>query len=171
MWSYLSGFAAIVYIAAPILYLCFGVKPVESFGDAFLWHIIPYLLVNQALFFVVGYGRKTWRGQQYSLALFPIWNKAFTTAVGNVYFGRSLGFAVTPKTRQEGAPPWDAIRQQLIAMGLLAGSAVIGLVRLALGHGSAVATLVNVAWVGFDLLVLSVIIQAALYRGFEQEET
>ena len=28
MWSYLSGFAALVYIAAPVIYLTFGVLPV-----------------------------------------------------------------------------------------------------------------------------------------------
>jgi cellulose synthase (UDP-forming) len=27
MWSYLSGFAAIVYIAAPIIYMVLGTKP------------------------------------------------------------------------------------------------------------------------------------------------
>ena len=30
MWSYLSGFFALVYIAAPIFFLCFGVRPVIS---------------------------------------------------------------------------------------------------------------------------------------------
>ena len=32
MWSYLSGFAAVMYIAAPVLFLCFGVLPVNAFG-------------------------------------------------------------------------------------------------------------------------------------------
>ena len=45
-------------------------------------HLVPFLLVNQLLFFVVGYGVKTWRGQQYSLALFPLWIRACTTAFG-----------------------------------------------------------------------------------------
>jgi cellulose synthase (UDP-forming) len=92
MWSYLSGFAAVVYLAAPMVYLFFGVRPVRSFGAGFLWHLVPYLLVTQALFLVVGYGIKTWRGQQYSLAL---------------------------------------------------------------------------VWVGYDLLVLSVVIQAARYPGYQ----
>ena len=165
MWSYLSGFAAIAYIAAPVLYLVFGVKPVETFGADFLWHLVPYLVVNQLLFFVVGYGVKTWRGQQYSLALFPIWIRAMTTAVGNVWFGRSLGFVVTPKTRQEGAPAWSLIRPQLVAMGVLVVASVIGCLRLMAGVGEGQATLVNLAWVLYDLLVLSVIIDAALYTG------
>jgi cellulose synthase (UDP-forming) len=60
------------------------------------------MVVNQLLFAVAGRGIPTWRGQQYSLALFPTWIKACTTAARNVWFGRPLGFAVTPKARQSG---------------------------------------------------------------------
>ena len=171
MWSYLSGFAALVYIAAPIIYLCFGIRPVQSFGTDFMTHLIPYLLANQLLFTVVGWKVKTWRGQQYSLALFPLWIRACTTAVGNVVFGRSLGFVVTPKTRQEGGPAWSLIRPQLIAMGLLVAAAIIGLVRLALGAApSGYGIYVNLVWVAYDLLVLSVIVQAARYAGSDGSE-
>ncbi|HYD11199.1 MAG TPA: glycosyltransferase [Acidimicrobiales bacterium] len=172
MWTYLSGIAALPYLVSPILFLCFGVRPVESFGNEFLWHLVPFLALNQLLFFVVGHGVKTWRGQQYSLALFPLWIRALTTAVGNVWFGRSLGFVVTPKTRQgTHEPPWKLIRAQLVFMGLLVASAIIGLVRVAIGaQPSLQATLVNVVWVCYDLLVMSVIVDAALYRGYDVPE-
>lgn len=167
MWSYLSGFAAIAYIAAPILFLVFGVRPVSSFGPDFLVHLIPYLLINQILFMVIGYGQRTWRGTQYSLALFPLWIRATVTAVANVYFRRSLGFVVTPKTRVEsGGPPWKLIWPQLTAMGLLAAAGVIGVVRLMTGlETSPVSVAVNLLWVVFDLIILSVIVQAARYTG------
>jgi cellulose synthase (UDP-forming) len=166
MWSYLSGFAAVVYIAAPVIYLCFGVRPVQSFGD-FLIHLIPFLIANQLLFLVVGHGVKTWRGQQYSLALFPLWIRACVTAFANVVFGRGLGFVVTPKTRQSGQrPPWRLIRPQLIAMALLVVAAVVGVIRYASGLvPTAEGTFINLAWIAYDLLVLSVVVQAALYRG------
>jgi cellulose synthase (UDP-forming) len=171
MWTYLSGFAAVVYLVAPILYLCFGVSPVAAYGPDFVWHLVPYLIVNQLLFVLVGWGTKTWRGQQYSLALFPLWIRACATAIGNVVFRRSLGFVVTPKTRQEGGPPWRLIRPQLVAMALLIGSVVVGLIRLAIGAApSAAGTFVNVFWVVYDLVVLSVIIDAALYRGPEADQ-
>ena len=48
-------------------------------------HFAPYIVVNQLLFLVVGYGVKTWRGQQYSLALFPLWIRACGTAAANVW--------------------------------------------------------------------------------------
>jgi cellulose synthase (UDP-forming) len=38
------------------------------------------------------------------------------------------------------------------------------------GLGAPAGTLVNVAWVIFDLLILSVIIRAALYPGFTPTE-
>jgi len=102
MWSYLSGFFSLAYLAAPVLYLFFGWQPVAAYSEAFIWHLVPYLVANQLLFQYVGWGVPTWRGQQYSLALFPLWIKAVTSAVASVHFGRKLGFVVTPKERQGG---------------------------------------------------------------------
>ena len=171
MWSYLSGFAALAYIAAPILYMTTGVLPVRSFGPDFLWHLVPYLVVNQLLFVVVGYGVRTWRGQQYSLALFPLWIKACTSTLGNVLLKRPLGFVVTPKTRQEGDVSFRPVRWQIVAMVLLALAGVVGLVRLMTGMTHAGGpVMINVVWIVYDLIALSVVIDAALYAGFEPQE-
>jgi cellulose synthase (UDP-forming) len=167
MWTYLSGFAAIVYIAAPIIYLTLGILPVEALSTDFFIRLVPFLVVNQLLFFVVADGRPTWRGQQYSLALFPVWIRSFTSAFGNVFLDRPLDFAVTPKTRRENEGlRWDLVKPQLVAMGALALAAVVGVVRLAVGEATPFGTLFNVVWVLFDLLIFSVIIQAVRYRGF-----
>ncbi len=168
MWSYLSGFAALIFVAAPVIYLTIGVLPVQALSSDFFWRLVPFLVVNQLLFAIVGRGVPTWRGQQYSLALFPVWIKSFTSAFGNVFLRRDLDFAVTPKTRpaHEG-PQWHLIRPQLIAMGALAGAAVIGVIRLAAGQASWLGTSVNLVWVVFDLVIFSVLIRAARYRGFE----
>ncbi|WP_222272029.1 glycosyltransferase family 2 protein [Modestobacter marinus] len=172
MWSYLAGFAALVYIAAPIAYLCFGVRPVNADGDAFLLHLVPFLLTTLLLFRVVGHGMRTWRGQQYSLALFPVWIRACTTAAANVLFHRDLGFVVTPKTpTATPRPAWRLVRVQLVTMGLLVAAAVVGLVRLHLGIApSAYGTWVNLAWVAYDLLVLSVVVPAARHLGLATDE-
>ncbi|PPB49748.1 cellulose synthase [Arthrobacter pityocampae] len=168
MWSYLSGFAAVIYIAAPIIYLIFGILPVSSISTEFFVRLIPFLLVNQLLFVVVGKGVKTWRGQQYSLALFPVWIRSITSAFGNVYLGRDLDFAVTPKTlQQDTALRWDLVKPQLWAMGLLAGAAVVGVIRMVLGQADILGTSVNIVWVIFDLVIFSVIIEAVRYRGYE----
>ncbi|WP_026549021.1 glycosyltransferase [Arthrobacter sp. Br18] len=170
MWTYLSGFAAVVYFAAPIIYLTLGILPVNSISTDFFVRFIPFMVVNQLLFAVTGRGIPTWRGQQYSLALFPTWIKACTTAARNVWFGRPLGFAVTPKARQDGGPGWSLIRPQLVVMALLVVALIVGLVRLAVGLNEPVGTLVNVAWVAFDLVVLSVLIKAVKYEGFVPNE-
>ncbi len=166
MWSYLSGFAALAFIAAPVIYLFFGVLPVRSFGSDFLRLFIPYIVLNQLLFWVVGYGVKTWRGLQYSLALFPLWIRACVTAAANVWFGRPLGFVVTSKTGPaERRFPWKLVLPQLVASLLLVAAAVVGVARLLAGDAtSAVGTVVNVLWIAYDLVALSVVFQAAAYH-------
>ncbi len=171
MWSYLSGFAAVVYLVAPVIFLCFGVLPVTAWSVDFFARFIPFQVVSQLLFLVAAQGVRTWRGQQYSLALFPVWIKAVTTAVANVWWSRPLGFAVTPKVRQDGSNSWRLVLPQLTAMAVLAVAAVIGLVRMALGYAAPVGTVVNVLWVVYDLVVLSVIVQALRYRGFPEADT
>lgn len=167
MWSYLSGFAAVVFLTAPFVYLVFGILPVKAYGLTFLSFFVPYMAVNQLLFFVVGYGKKTWRGHQYSLALFPLWIRACWTAAANVWFKRPLGFVVTPKTRTERTGfPYRLVAPQLVTAVLLVVAVVVGGVRLWLGQAdSVVGTGVNTLWIAYDLVTLSVIWKAALYRG------
>jgi cellulose synthase (UDP-forming) len=171
MWSYLSGFTALAYLISPVLFLCFGVRPVTSYGWDFVWHLAPYLILNQVLFVVIGYGKRTWRGTQYSLALFPLWIRATWTAFANVLFNRPLGFVVTPKTRQERTrTPWHLIWPQLTAMAALAVAALVGTARYLLGYETSLISLVvNLLWIIFDLVILSVVISAATYTGPEPE--
>jgi cellulose synthase (UDP-forming) len=165
MWTYLSGFAALVYLAAPVIYLSLGVMPVTAWSVDFFIRFLPYFVVNQILFLVVARGIRTWRGQQYSLALFPVWIRACTSAAANVFLKRPLGFAVTRKDGVRGAVPWRAIWPQLTAIVVLSIALVLGATRLAVGTGDGTGTLVNTVWVIYDIVVLSVIVQAALYRG------
>ena len=170
MWSYFSGFAAVVYFAAPVVYLLFGILPVTSLSADFFVRFIPFMVANQLLFAVAGRGIPTWRGQQYSLALFPTWIKACTTAARNVWFGRPLDFAVTPKGRQDGGPRWSLIRPQLVVTVFLVLASIAGIIRLAAGMAEPIGTFVNVFWVLFDLLVMSVLVRAVRYRGFRADD-
>jgi cellulose synthase (UDP-forming) len=163
MWSYLSGFFSLIYLLAPVLYLFFGWLPVRAYSSEFFWHLIPFLIANQLLFVFLGWGLPTWRGQQYSLAMFPIWIRSVTSAVGNVYFGRKLGFVVTPKSRQSGVF-FHLVRPQLIVMGLIVAAMIYGVARLLLGYTDEVLpVLINVFWSIYNLVMLSVVIQAATY--------
>jgi cellulose synthase (UDP-forming) len=170
MWSYLSGFAALAFIAAPIVFLCLGILPVRSTALVYFLHFLPFMVANQLLFFVASRGKTTWRGQQYSLALFPVWIKATTTAAVSVIFRRGLNFAVTPKDRQEGAHPWNLVSIQITSAGLLLFSSIVGIVRIVLGVGEPIGTSINIAWVILNLANFSVLVQAVLYQGYNPKE-
>lgn len=171
MWSYLSGIFAPIYLLAPVFYLFFGWLPVKAFSADFFWHLVPYLLMNELLFMIIGWGRPTYRGRQYSLALFPIWLAAVWTATTNVFLGKKLDFAVTPKTRQGGVS-LKIVRWQLLVMGLLVVSAIYGLARVALGlTHDVVPVLVNVFWICYDIAMLSVVFQAVSYNPGDEETT
>ncbi len=59
---------------------------------------------------------------------------------------------------------------QLTAMALLGVAVVVGIGRVIGGTADGTGTLVNTVWVAYDILVLSVLIQAARYRGYRQPE-
>jgi len=59
MWSYLSGFTAVVYLAAPVIYLMVGVLPVQALSVDFFIRLVPFLVLNQVLFWLVAGGRPT----------------------------------------------------------------------------------------------------------------
>lgn len=170
MWNYLSGFATLIFAATPMAYLLFDVRPVHAYSVTFLSHLVPYLLFNQLMFVVVSRKIPTWRGQQYSFALFPLWIRATFTTVANVYFDRQLSFIVTPKSRARTsrAQMLKVVWPQLVTICLLVLSTIVGVIKL-LAHAapSVEGVWLNVVWVALDVLLISVVIQAAGYRGFE----
>jgi cellulose synthase (UDP-forming) len=165
MWSYLKGFAAVVYLAAPILFLDFGISPVRAFSTDFLERLLPYLAITWTTLLLVGWGRSTWRGHQYSLALFPLWIRATTSAVGSVLLGRSPAFVVTSKVRRRGRH-WRLVLPQLATIVLLSLAITSGLAHLVTGSTShPLAVAVVTTWATYDLAVLSVVVPAMLYPG------
>ena len=160
MFSYFSGFASLIYLVAPIIYLLTGIAPVTSYAGEFLIRIVPLLLVNKLLFAYVSWGIDTKRGEQYSLALFPLWIQAVLT----VFSGRPLNFKVTPKTRQSGIF-LNLVLPQLFIAVLLLISMIYASFALLLGWRSdTIGVLVNIFWGMYDLMLLSVIIRAAVYN-------
>ncbi len=164
MWSYLSGFASLVYLLCPVAFLIFGLTPVSAYSEQFFGYLLPWLVVNQILFVVIGWGLPTWRGQQYNLALFPLWIRACYTAIGNVFFGRELGFVVTPKTRQHGLH-LRLVWPQMMMMAMLGLSMAVGLGHLGMGTATQPGpVVVNLLWASYNLAMLSVVVKAAMYR-------
>jgi cellulose synthase (UDP-forming) len=169
MWSYFTGFAALVFFAAPIVFLVLGVLPVSTTAFEFFIRFLPFLVINQILFLVVGRGIPTWRGQQYNLALFPIWIRAVVTGCANVWFGRPLGFVVTEKSRQAVGNVGRLLWPQILVAVLLVLASIVGVIRLITLGEEPLGTGVNLFWVVYDLVILSVLVGAARYRGYRPE--
>jgi cellulose synthase (UDP-forming) len=165
MWSYLAGFFTVPYVLSPVLYLILGWSPVQAYNSEFMGQLIPYVVANHLLFLLLGWGLNTWRGQQYALALFPVWIKAVITAVRNVYWGERLNFLVTVKARQNGFY-LRLIWQQLAVMVAVVVGIAYGLASM-LGTWPQVETGVwlNLFWSLYNLLMLSVVLRGATYRG------
>jgi cellulose synthase (UDP-forming) len=99
MYSYFSGFAAVVFIACPIIYFFTGIIPVRAYSSDFAVHFLPTFILNHLTFIAASWGisaGEIWRSERYPIALFTL----FTQAVWSVFTGRSIKFQFTPKQRQ-----------------------------------------------------------------------
>ncbi|SCX11561.1 glycosyltransferase family 2 protein [Mycolicibacterium fluoranthenivorans] len=166
MTSYLNGFAAVVYIAAPMVFLVSGIFPIKCDSIAFFVYFMPFFLCSQTLFVVAGNrSRGLWRGQQMSFALFPTWIKATVAGASAAFFGKTLTFAVTQKTKQATGIGLRHIRPQLIAMAALVLAGGYGAIQAADGERPLFASIITLIWVGIDIVLLSAMTRAARYRG------
>ncbi len=160
MYSYFSGFVSLIYLLAPVIYLLTGIAPVVSYAGEFLWRIIPYLLMNKIMFKYVSWGIDVRRGEQYSLAMFPLWIQA----VVSVFGGKKLKFQVTSKTRQSGVY-LNLVIPQLAAVILLIIGCCYALLGLGIGwRHDGLGVWINTFWAGYDIWMLSAILKAAVYR-------
>ncbi len=160
MYSYFSGFFSLIFILAPVVYLFTGIAPVTAWSAPFLWRLIPFLILNKLLFLYVARGLSVWRGEQYSLALFPLWIQA----VAAVLAGKKPTFVVTPKQRQ-GGNHLGLVWPQLLVIGLTLAAIAFGLFAMAAGWNRQPAgVLINVFWGIYNIFMLLSIVRAAVYR-------
>jgi cellulose synthase (UDP-forming) len=160
MYSYFSGFSTLMLLLAPIVYLFTGTAPVASGHSALLWHLVPALVLNRLMFWLAARGIPVWRGEQYAVALFPLWIQA----VISVLMGKKIQFAVTPKERQEGAH-LHLVWPQLLIMGLTILAIAYGLFSWVGGwNHELAATLFSTFWGCYNMLMLSIIVRAAVYK-------
>lgn len=166
MFSYFHGFTALIFLIAPIIPLFTGIAPVKAYTPGFFIRLVPYLLLNQIMFGFATRGISTWRGQQYQLALFPIWIGAILSAP----FKKVLKFNVTPKTRQSGVH-LRLIKPQLAIMMLTLAGIVVGGIRLISGlSADPTSILVNIFWGSYNLWMLSAIVRGALWNPDKLEQ-
>lgn len=161
MYSYFSGFFNLIYVLSPIIYLFTGIPPVAAWTREFLWRLVPYLLLNKILFYYVAQGIKVHRGEQYSLALFPLWIRAVVT----VLTGAKLRFVVTPKQRQSGNY-LPLVWPQALVIWLTGLAIAYALLAFAFGWNQQWEGLViNIFWGCYNILMLSIIVRAAVYEA------
>ena len=166
MTSYLNGFAAVVYIAAPVVFLLSGVFPIHADSRAFFFYFMPFFISCQALFYVAGNrARGLWRGQQMSFALFPVWINATRAGAAAAFLGKALTFSVTHKTRQASGSGLRYVRPQLVAMAALVVAAIYGAFQAEAGNRPGFATILTLFWVVIDLALLWSMVRAARYSG------
>ena len=166
MTSCLSGFAALAFIIAPIVFLTTGVMPLHAEPLAFLTLFVPSYLLCQLFFQVAGHGsRGLWRGQQMSFALFPTWIMATIAGFSAKVFHRHLAFSVTAKTRQAKSLNLRHIRVQLIAIFALIAASIAGVLRVVAGDAAVGPTTFTLLWVVLDVLLLGAVVVAARYHG------
>ena len=160
MYNYFYGFATLAFMGAPVVYLLFGIAPVTSYAGEFLWRIIPYIVVNNLMFAYITWNIKAFRGQQYTIALFPIWIRAVLTVLA----GYDISFKVTPKTRQSGTF-LHLVIPQLTVVAILITSGLYAAFGLAVGwRNDSIGVTINIFWAIYDIIMLSAIIRAAVYH-------
>lgn len=159
-YSYFGGFVNLTYMLVPMLYLFAQMSAISAWSWGFLLRLIPLLILNRIMFAYIAKGLSAQRGEQYSISLFPIWIQAILSVVT----GAKLSFEVTPKQRQSGNY-LRLIWPQLTVMILAAAAIFYGLYSLAYGiNPNPVGIFINIFWCVYNILLLSNIVRAAIYK-------
>jgi cellulose synthase (UDP-forming) len=117
---YSDGVLNLIFYSAPLIYLLFGVLPINAMGSNFLARWIPLYIAGRILSRLLARGTETpfWFNERNSMAKF--WTHA--RAVTGYFAKQKLKFHVTPKGT--GEVPVEAYRPQLVMM-VLAGLAIV----------------------------------------------
>ena len=160
IFSYLSGFANMIFVLCPIIYLFLGIAPIVAWNLNFFLLFVPFYLLNRLMFYAAAEGVAVKRGEQYNLSLFPLWIKAVLA----VFAKNEVGFAVTPKTRQSGNF-LPLIKVQLGTLVLTFAGIVYAAFGLAFGwRADYTGILVNSFWGCYNIWQLLILVRAARYR-------
>lgn len=165
-WGIFSGFATVVYLVVPAVFLISGLLPVSTTPERFAIFFVPYLASMQLLL-AAGSGGRFWRRQQHAFALFPTWIAATASTIRGAVL-RTPGEDRLRRTPS--GPAWRVIPVQTAAAVILVIAAIGGILRLVGHQGDPVAIAAGLVWVAVDLLALNVVFRAARYRGYRSRE-
>lgn len=166
-WSYFAGVWNIIFLAAPIIYLFTGIAPVSAYSAEFFVRILPFLVLNELSMMVGTWGTENHRGKAFYLAFFPINLRALWTVLKN----EKIKFPTTPKERQDGTF-LHLVKAQIavILMTLTGISYAIFMWQFKGTYTELSAILANIFWGLNNVLSLSVIVKAAVWRPSKQSK-
>jgi len=145
-----TGWAYLAYLALPVLYLVFGLRPVQV-PNTYPAHFLPYVFTTLAtIVYATDYGLR-FDALWFTLASFPVQVKALLTT----FSGKSAKFVVTPKGAS--ARSLRPVRWLAIVSVILAGAALYGLATKGLDP----SVVNNVAWIIAHLVILQGFIRLA----------
>ncbi len=168
IWSYIGGIWNFIFLCAPLVYLFFAIAPVTAFSFDFYAHILPFLIMNELAFMVGCWGLAGYSSKASYLSFFSNNLRAIWT----VMKGEKISFPVTPKDRQEGNF-LHLLVPQLSIIGLTSVGILFAWWQVATGHiGYSVdGVLLNTFWGLNNIIALSGIVFAAMWRPSEEEDT
>jgi len=151
---YFVGFATLIFMIAPVLFVGFDVRPLRSEGYLYLIFFVPYIVFTMNLFFfgmaLRSYSLKgVWLASALSFATFRTYIKAGIVAV----FGLKRAFGVTPKG-VGGAIPLHRLWPELallVANIVTAGYGYFWMSR----YGVEIAYAINTIWATYHAVLLS----------------
>jgi cellulose synthase (UDP-forming) len=158
LWYWLYGLPRVIYLACPLVFLLFGVKPlvVGDISELFAYYV-PHLLVSMVAFQLVSGGtrRMFWSDIYESCVAVPLASAALMFP----WSGRRVHFAVTPKGHDaERRARRGAWRQgwAIAALAILMCAALLkGASALTAADTDRGSMLVNLSWAAYNLVVLS----------------
>jgi cellulose synthase (UDP-forming) len=152
---YLVGWAFLVLVACPVIYLFFNIPRYFAHPGIFLLFFAPYMLATLTAFLnTLRYRtyrrRDVYNGLLLANVAFPVYMKASLLGLLGVR-GR---FGVTPKSGST-ALPLRSLWAQILAMTVTLAAAVWGLNRLFYVREPAMALVVNILWCVYNFWLLS----------------
>ena len=152
---YFVGYANFIFMLAPICFMLFDVKPIQSRTDVYLAFFAPYIVftMNAVMFgmHLRKYSLKgVWLASALSFSTFWIYMRAGMVAV----LGLKRAFGVTSKG-VGGKIPLRSLAVEFTMF--LANCAIVvwGLYKMLAGGGDAVAYGLNTIWAGYHAILLS----------------
>ncbi|WP_126445162.1 glycosyltransferase [Sulfuricystis multivorans] len=168
MATYFDGWQKAIFYIAPVIVLFTGTMPINALGAEFLWHFLPYYLLNFWVFEEVGRGfGNTLYIEQYNMGRFA----GFAWATLGL-FRKRLSFIVTPK---EIPPRQESLRLLMPQIVILVFNATAIPVGIALflywRHLPISGVVANVIWAAVNLsLALGIVLFSLRQSQFRRKE-